>query len=69
MASSEIIEEENEDVFSFDKITIGPENDDGNSEYKLQLTDMDVEKVNKRGILLLSTKLSYSNIYNINYHL
>ena len=54
MASTEIIDtnQNDEDIFSFDKIKIEAENDEGNSEYKLQLTDLDSEKVNKRGILL-----------------
>lgn len=56
MASTEIIDQnENDDVFSFDKIKIEPENDDGNSEYKLQLTNLDPEKLNKRGIFKIYT--------------
>lgn len=53
MAATEIINNDidNDDIFHFSKISLDmlePENDDGNTEYKLRLTDLDDDKVNKR---------------------
>ena len=54
MASTEIISEDTnveDNIFNF-KLSLEPENDDGNTEYKLRLTDLDEEKISKRATQL-----------------
>ena len=54
MASTEIISEDTnveDNIFNF-KLSLEPENDDGNTEYKLRLTDLDDEKISKRATQL-----------------
>ena len=50
MASTEIIDNDTsiDDVFEFNKLCLEPENDEGNTEYKLRLTDLDEDKITKR---------------------